>query len=420
MKVGNIKSGRAFSGSNDKTLGVISYGENNDFPQKVMQIVGASGTGTGCLTIYSDFLVGKGIEDADLAKMIVNEDGDTLNNVAKMLAIDNARFNGFAIHYNYNALGQIVSISHIPFEQVRLGLLDPTKDSYNKLLVHTDWAREFVNVQKFSKDDIVMYDVFDPNIEVIEAQVAAVGDWDNYNGQIYYYSEEGKMVYPTPLYEARLTDMRTEEGLSNITMRNTTNNFLPAGALVDVVQQESEQGNDEVEQQLRAFQGDENALKLLYLQVGSKDEVPEFINMEGNNYDKSFSQTQEVVPNNIGLVFMQPAELRGADKGGGFESNKIRNAYDYYNSRTYKMRSLVADTLNEVLPLLANGVGDKVVKILPLSYVTREDILTTHGPEATIKIEELLNGSLSTEDKKIRLRLLYGLSDDIINQLITS
>ena len=56
-----------------------------------------------------------GFGDAD--SLIVNENGDTLFDLLGFIAGDKSRF-GFAIHVNYNALGQITEFNSIDFEDL--------------------------------------------------------------------------------------------------------------------------------------------------------------------------------------------------------------------------------------------------------------------------------------------------------------
>ena len=58
------------------------------------------------------------------------------------------------------------------------------------------------------------------------------GGIDRYNGQILWCSMAGRGIYPTPIYDAVISDMSTEEGLGNIKNRNARNNFLVSAMLV--------------------------------------------------------------------------------------------------------------------------------------------------------------------------------------------
>ena len=122
---------------------------------------------------------------------------------------------------------------------------------------------------------------------MIQKQVDEAGGWNGYKGQLLFWSNEGEGVYPTPLFEAVLTDMSSEEGLSNVTLRNVRNNFIPAGMLIDRDNQaENEQEDQETRKELEEFQGDTNSGKLLYLTLRNGEEAPEFKPFDTHTTDK--------------------------------------------------------------------------------------------------------------------------------------
>ena len=123
MKVAKIKSEKPFRTTNNRSLGIQNYGEGNAFPQKTMEIVAASGTGTACLDIFCKFIIGAGLSDPELRDMLVNSRRETLDAVVRAAATDLARFNGFALHVNYDATGHVSSLAHVPFEHCRFAVV---------------------------------------------------------------------------------------------------------------------------------------------------------------------------------------------------------------------------------------------------------------------------------------------------------
>ena len=95
-------------------------------------------------------------------------------------------------------------------------------------------------------------------------ELRGVGGWAHYKGQVYYFSNEGDKTYPLPIFESTLTDMSTEEGISNISYRNARKSFLSADMLIDRrnADQTSEQENT-TEKSLLEFQGDTEAGKIM-------------------------------------------------------------------------------------------------------------------------------------------------------------
>ena len=62
--------------------------------------------------------------------------------------------------------------------------------------------------------------------------------------------------------------MSNEEGLSNITQRNVRHNFLPSGMIIDHNNNSnSEDQEEELKNEIKEFQGDTKAGKLLYINL---------------------------------------------------------------------------------------------------------------------------------------------------------
>lgn len=348
MKASVLKTGGKRSESrNDKSLGIQTYGENNDYPQRCKELVNASGTARSCLKIYAKFIAGCGFTDTTFYNTQVNRQGHTNDYLLSQIARDYADYGGFALHVNYNGLCKIVEIQHVPFETIRFEKLDDYGEFY-RVAVHPDWGRRNQALRRFKKEDICHFYLFDPDPCTIQLQVEEAGGWDSYTGQIYYYSDTGERTYPTPIYDSVLTDMSTEEGIANVKNRNARNNFLPAGMLIDKRNrsENSEQQNN-LERTLLEFQTDENACKLVLVEVDSEEEIPEFRTFDSNTYDKEFDYSEKSVQQNIGRAFNQPPILRAEDVGGNFGAELITNAYDYYNAITETERLVIEQVFNK-------------------------------------------------------------------------
>ena len=106
-------------------------------------------------------------------------------------------------------------------------------------------------MRRFKASDIVWFDFFNPDHEAIRQQVKDAGGWNNWNGQIFYYSRRGQKSYPLPIFDSAVTDMSAEEGLSNVSYRNIRNNYIPAGMFIDHNNNEnSKEQEDEIKKSL--------------------------------------------------------------------------------------------------------------------------------------------------------------------------
>lgn len=421
MQVSKIRSQKQFQSSRWTQYNIISYGDTNDFPQVIDEIVTASKTGNACLDIYEDFVYGMGFAEPGVGSICVNSKGQTLSKLMRLVVDDYTRYGGFVIHVNYNMNYRIRSMAHVPFETARLGL--PGDDGViRQIATHPDWAHRDRTRKRWSASDIERFDVFDPDPEVIEAQVQAAGGWEEYCGQMLYFSgiAEGELAYPVPKYIAEMTDMRTEEGLANVTGRNVCSNFLLAGILVDILTEDQNQEQiDQKQAELEHFQGDENSSQLWYMTAKTKDEVPVFVPFSGENYDKTFSQTQAVVPDNIGQAFKQPPILRAKDVGANFGADLMTNAYKFYNSVTSRERMLVTEVFEQLFAHWWVALADADFKIQPLTYNAGASIYERIGKDAfSAAMEIVRDTSLASAQKQNALKYGLGLTDDEILKLL--
>jgi hypothetical protein len=414
MRVEVLKRDKRYEVDKSTQYSIQTYGLANDYPQNVIEIVNASVTGSGCVKRYGEFINGKGFADAELGNMRVNGRKETFNTLLSLVSGDYARFGGFALLVNYNANYRISSIYHVPFENVRLGL--PREDGTIDYAIHPDWGKRNTRLKRFSSEDIVRVSAFNP--DAVADEVALVGGFESYKGQLYYYTNNGAFSYPLPCYDAALTDMNTEEGISNITNRNARNNFLPSGMLIDICQQD--QTSDEetaTENLLKQYQGDANALKLMYAQVGSKEEIPQFVEFKTQNYDKEYTESRNATKDNIGRAFNQPPILRAELTSSGFSTTEMVSAYNYYNSVTINERNRVSSAFDLLLSYWwIEGEYDATIDAL--SYDVEMTLADKLGNNLSSLLDVVSNVQLSALDKRGICRTIFGLSEAEINQIL--
>lgn len=423
MKLAILKTEKQLQSRNDKSLGIQSYGERNDYPQKLMEVVGASITGGACVEQFGRFLFGRGFSQRDFFQAIVNQKGQTADDVLEHVARDFAMFGGFALHVNWNALYEITSVNAIPFEWLRFEALD-NEYKFNRVALHPDWGRRYTQLRQFRKADIEWFDFFNPDPKEIAEQVKAAGGWKQWNGQILYYSRRGPKSYPLPVYDSALTDMSAEEGLSNVAYRNIRNNYLPAGMFID--HNNGEKGKEQAEEtkkQLSEFQGDTKAGRMLYLNLEEGELEPEFKPFETNNTDQKFKRSDEKVPDRIGAAFCQPPILRAKDVGSNFGATAMREAYDYYNSQTETERLTLERVMRDVFEHFAgiNTINpEHDYQILPKVYRVNQTIAERLGERTDKALELLFDTDKSDDAKRAVLDRVYGLESEDIEELINS
>lgn len=364
-------------------LGIQSYGDDNLYPQTVRNIIAASSTGSECADRFADFIEGNGFREVSFSEYVVNRKGDTADDIHSLVCRDMADFNGIAIHVNYNILGQIVEIQHVPFENCRLEEEDDN-GYVAKIAVHPDWSGTKTRKGKkirVAKENIDYIDVFNPLKSVVLAQIEAAGGIEYYKGQVLWVSMAGKQTYPVGKSDRVITEMSTDEGLSNVKFRNVRNNFLPSGMVVtkkgsDIVRYD-EKGNeikisedDGFSDSLVKLQGDTNSLKLIEVTLENDEEKPEFIPFTTQNYDKEFTVTDASVVERIYSAYGQEPWYCIRIGKVGFSGDILEDAFEYYNSIVSKQQRLIERTFGRIFRNwyeVANPSMDFSVQ--PLKYI---------------------------------------------------
>jgi hypothetical protein len=289
-----------------------------------------------------------------------------------------ARYAGFALHVNYNVLCEVTETHHIPFEHCRLEECDDS-GQVQHIVTHPDWTgRKTRSGNRITVDDkhITRFNVFNPNPEAVREQILRAGGIDRYNGQILWCSLAGKDIYPTPIYDAIISDMSTEEGLGNIKNRNARNNFLTSAMLITKkgVPKFDENGNDVTPsvitpEDLAVFQGDERVGKLLLIELENEEDKPEVVPFTANNYDKDFTATDASVIERIYAQFHQEPFYAIRIGKMGFSGQLVEDAYRYYASEVTVEQRFISRGLSQVFaawyePLMRNVD----TTILPIQY----------------------------------------------------
>nr|DAN89884.1 MAG TPA: HK97 Family Phage Portal Protein [Caudoviricetes sp.] len=362
-------------------LNIQSYGKDNLYPQNMALLLENSPTGGGCRDRYASFIEGNGFADIILSNYILNRKGNTANDIEHLIAKDIADFNGFAIHVNYNLFCEIVEISHVPFSNCRLEEEDDN-GYVAHIVVHPDWSGKKTRKGqplKVDKSKVDYIDVFNPNKNVVLAQIEASGGIEFYKGQVLWVSLDGFNIYPKPIYDKIVTELSTDEGLSNVKYRNTRYNFMPFGAYIHKKAQASPLDDGEYDnandsgfaESLTKFQGDTNTGNMIEIELQSDEDLPLFQKWEGNNYDSKFIVTEASTIDRIYAAFCQDPWYTIRIGKTGFSGNILQEVYEYYNSIVRTQRSVIERTFKKVFLYWHEKITDNYA-IEPLKYISNE------------------------------------------------
>ena len=256
----------------------------------------------------------------------------------------------------------------------------------NPICIHDDWSgnstRRGQKVQ-VNENTVDRIHVYNPRKEVVQAQIIEAGGIEHYKGQVLYIGLHGK-GYPTPIYDACVTDISTDEGLGNVKYRNARNNFLVSCMLIAKKGQPKIDPDGRIEQEqmisdddLKQFQGDERTGKILYVELENDEDRPEVVEFPARNFDKDFSVTESSIVERIYAQFHQ--EIFHAVRIGklGFSGDVMREAYEYYAGEVTHEQRFIERVFAKVFADWHEPLPTYDFSIAPLRYVNSETTNTT-------------------------------------------
>jgi hypothetical protein len=359
---------------------IKGYGTNNDYPQKVLEIVNSSGTGKTCMDTYIKFVEGAGFTDKVFSETVINSRNERTNTLLRKFARDLKTLNGFACLVKYNGLGFPAEYYNVPFEFCRIEI-GTALEYTGRIAVHPDWTG--LNGRPFRKQDVKFFNIFNPQNAQVE--IAEAGGPENYLGQIFYFTADGDFEYPISPFDPIITDMLTEESVSTVKHRNAKYNFLHAGMIVRkgkkprTLDNGTIDPNDPYNQEqmesaryISKWQGDENAAKMLVVDIDADEEAPVIVPFVTNNYDRQYEVTEKTVQQNIASMFLIPPVLRAIDVGTGFGSLLVGEAYQFMSSVTSNERRMLSESFQRLFEFYIVKFVD--FSIEPLKYVVPQTV----------------------------------------------
>ena len=367
----------------DYGVSVISFGEQNIYPNYSLQLALSSGNLQKALKMFRKFAFGAGFANMQFANSVVNAGhNNTANKVLRACVHDYTVFNGFALHVNYNALGQVKTVQHVPFHFCRKG----TEQEEGKIAVWNNWFYESYYPTSFA--DIVFLDEFNPDKDVVFAQIKACGGIEHYNGQILYACNTAD-IYPLTTFDSVMEIVESDVRAKNY-MRNNIKNGFSANKILEYpgeFQDENERAN--FMQTINEARGDENAGAVMVIENPMAFEKPlvmhDVTNTKG---DALFTTTAKEIRDAIRSNYLIPSVLLSEAEAGLFNQEQMSDAYKFYNNVTNDDRIFLSEGFKSVFSAFwVDNNLENDFSIKPLALLSDEKAQTQKAP-ATKEIKE--------------------------------
>lgn len=352
---------------------VYAYDYDNSYPQRIYDLVNASGTAKASFKLFSKYVMGNGLTNPELYKKIINRMGQTFDKLLRACIDDYCLFGGFAVHISYNALGEPIAYNHVPFEWCRLSY-----DPADMIAVYDNWdKRKLKDNGKYDISKIQRYYRFNPS-QVIKQIDQTNGltiqeKVQNYTGQIYWFSIENPETYPLSPFDAIIEDIQTDSEIKVGKLKNVKTNFLASQMVKYKGRFESDEERAAFMESLEDFQGNDNLGNIMLVEVTDQEGDFSVEPFTIQDFDKKWEYTERSVQENIIRTLNQPQVLLSMTVAGKLgTANEIADAKIFYNEITGYDRLIIEEEFTRL-------IGQLVI-IQPIPTKTE----TTNAPNQPI------------------------------------
>ena len=334
----------------DRSEGIQWWTHNNLYPQIVEGIRDRSYTIKSACDRLQKFLRGEGFEDPSLAGLVVNQKGQTLQDILRMITIDAATYSGsFVVHLGVNLLGEYNNLSVWPMAYWRFGLPDENGDVFDYKF-NSNWEqdpyKEISNAKR-----ILEYPKFIPDKEFIKTQIE---EWSEkrtgYPGQVYFVTPLEDQ-YPLATFDTVLDQGQTQEEIG-IFRLSSIQNGLNAGSIFSYPGKFDDTTKErQFKESLNEFKGGQGANSIIVIEdeSGLKKAEDMVTPLTIANNDKIHEFISKDDKNAIMEAFAMPKGILGVlPEAGMFNQQQLEEEYYYYNSITRDFRTDISSALKKI------------------------------------------------------------------------
>lgn len=378
-----IKLNKSIVSKGDNVNGIMSFGENNDYPQTIERLINGSKTAKALSRIYARFLTGFGFENEAINNVVIGRDARgkdvTIKRLLRNVAISRAYHAGSYVHCAITPERKIAAVKLIPFKYCRFNKIDDTGYA-SKIGVYSNWDKN--PDQKYNIKNITFYPIFNLKENVFKSQIAACEGktieekFKNFKGQIYFDFVDDQFLYPLSPFDSVYLDCDTEQQVSGF-KNNMTRNGMLKKTILRLAEPSSDHEAQELIEEVEKWMGTDGASTLtLYddFDPETGDVKPsgsfKVDSIDSNINDKLFESWEKSLTNDIRKPFNIPAILIDYEESklGTTSGEAIIQATNFYNAITEDDRASLSEMFKEIFkhwkdPILSENKNWEIKKL---------------------------------------------------------
>ena len=390
----------------NKSKGYVTFGEDNLFPQKMIEFYNKSPKHNAIVTQKASYVAGDSYElfasdtlsEAKAFDKLRNinafEDYESFN---QKISQDFELFDGYYIEVIWNrAKTEIAELYHLPFQNVRLG-----KDC---AYYSEDWSN--------SREQVVEYPLFNPTTRE--------------NKQVYSFKmyRAGQGKYPLPSYIGALKYIEIDIEISNYYLSNIKNGFF-AQTVIQMFK--GQPTPEEMRIAKRRFKKNYQGAEAeesggLIIMYNERNEKPaEITNLQPSDFDKQFQQLNDQVQEEIfvGHRVSIPVIFGISTPGALGQRNEIIEGYELFQTSYVEPRQKAKDSsFNSIFQYMADAklktrnkppIGQDYVLLYEKGILDKNEVRQELGFEI---LEEVAMSKQQSNDDVLKMFSECGVSKD--------
>jgi hypothetical protein len=370
----------------------ISFGADNGFPNKLIDLMNYSSIHGTCINATVDSIVGNGLtSDRPETLDFANYEGESWNDLLKKVAKDLKLFGGFALEVIWSKdRTKIAEVYHIDFSYLRA----KEKNFRGKVPGYYIWD-EWNGINSYvnqSLEDIPFLPVYNPLKKQEEPSQIYV----------YYDYRPGMKYYPVPDYVGALKVIELDAQIDTFHLNNISNGAVPSLAITTFTNANEEE-REAIEIMLRnQYGGAENAGSLIYMDVDSPENSPVITPIASNGTDEYYTTINDLVTQKILTAhrITSPMMLGIKTEGQLGGRTETSEAYLLFTNTVIKpFQQAILDCFDEILKV--NYGNDYILGIQQLNlYSDDEEVVdVVTGQESEVGEDNLLEAQIERADR---------------------
>ena len=323
----------------------VSWGDGNKYPQYLDSLYNSAPTLQTIINGTADFVSGSSIQmNIERWQNAVNSDGDTIDDLVAMLAVDYLKYGGFAFTVIRDMAGNVAELSYIDVARLRC-------DRDREVFYYSeDWSKTRIKVLKY------------PKFGVNDANPTSI---------FYFAGSKTRGTYPVPMWNASVVSAEIERLIGTFHLNNISNGFS-GGYLLNFNNGEP---NDEqkVEIERNAMSklcGADNAGRLVMSFNADREHALDITKLDTDDLDKKYELVRKWSREELFTAFRAVPSLFGLmTENNGFSREEFLQAFELYNLTVVApIQRIITRAIDKV-----SGVRDSI-SIVPFALASTDNI----------------------------------------------